>query len=523
MLASDLPKEGGFMRWVLAWCAAAILAAASSTADAAWYEAQSKHFIIYADQNPRQLQAFGTSLEQFDQAVRWVMHYSDPPPGDGNRLTVFVLPNVDAVQKMAGKQGGYIAGFYQPRAEGCLAFVPGFLNADRTGGLDAMAVFFHEYTHHLQLQNLDRPYPAWLIEGFATFMQTAQIQKDGSILLGAPPEERSWGLLSADSIPLPSLLTEGVGKLDDTRRDLFYGQGWLLTHYLYTAQSRSGQLTRYLDLLNSGSTQLDAAQQAFGDLKQLQHELTVYKHQSSLMGMRVGADHAQPGTVAIRPMSPGGAAVILLRADLKLHGAKKDAAAILAQQIRAVEAQYPGDELVEATLAEAQLDNANAAAAEVAADLALKSNPRNVEALIFKGRAVEDRVRETQSADKHQSFENARSLLIAANKLDTEDPEPLYEYYRSYLLEGLRPTDNAIAAMHYASDLVPQDMGLRMSSAVAYLNENKLTEARATLAPVAYSPHSEGAGEVARRLIAAIDAGKVHEALLELGRSSVQH
>jgi predicted Zn-dependent protease len=153
----------------------------------------------------------------------------------------------------------------------------------------------------------------------------------------------------------------------------------------------------------------------------------------------------------------------------------------------------------------------------------LKSNPRNVEALIFKGRAVEDRVRETQSADKHQSFENARSLLIAANKLDTEDPEPLYEYYRSYLLEGLRPTDNAIAAMHYASDLVPQDMGLRMNSAVAYLNENKLTEARATLAPVAYSPHSEGAGEVARRLIAAIDAGKVHEALLELGRASVQH
>src|SRR5579872_6734755 len=163
----------------------ALLAGAATSANAAWYRASSKHFIIYADTNAKQLQSFASQLERFDQAVRTVMHYDDPPVGDGNRLTVFVLPSVEAVQRMAGKQAGNILGFYQPRAEGCLAFVPKNASSETNGELDAGTVFFHEYTHHLQFENLNRPMPEWLVEGFATFMQTATFQKDGSILLGS--------------------------------------------------------------------------------------------------------------------------------------------------------------------------------------------------------------------------------------------------------------------------------------------------------------------------------------------------
>jgi tetratricopeptide (TPR) repeat protein len=449
------------------------------------------------------------------------MHYDDPPVGDGNRLTVFALPSIDAVQRIASKRAGIqnLAGFYQPRAEGCLAFVPLFVNKETTGGLDTSAVFFHEYTHHLQLQNLDRPYPIWLVEGFATFMQTAQIQRDGSVLLGAAPEERAWGLLSVDSIPLTALLTAGHEKLTPAQRDIFYGEGWLLTHYLQSTQSRAGQITRYLDLLNSGTPRLDAAQQAFGDLKQLQHELTLYKHQSSLMGMKVGANHIQIGPVEVTPLSPGGEAMIMLRANVKLYGDKKEIVEPLAPQVRAIEARFAGDELVETTLAEAELDAGNAAAAETAADRALRANPKDVEALIYKGRATAEQARKLQGAEREKAFEQAREILISANKIDTEDPEPLYEFYKSYLVEGVRPNENAIAAMHYASDLVPQDAGLRMNSAIAYLNENKLKEARATLAPVAYSPHGGGAAEAAQTMIAMIDKGDVRGALMSLRKS----
>src|SRR5206468_9441691 len=63
----------------------------SSPASAAWQEAKSKHFAIYADEDPRLLQAFATKLEKFDKAVRIVRSMDDPPVGDGGRLTVYVL------------------------------------------------------------------------------------------------------------------------------------------------------------------------------------------------------------------------------------------------------------------------------------------------------------------------------------------------------------------------------------------------------------------------------------------------
>lgn len=269
-------------------------------------------------------------------------------------------------------------------------------------------------------------------------------------------------------------------------------------------------------MLNSGTQRLNAAQQAFGDLANLQHDLTQYKHQRSLMGISVGAEHTQPGAIEVEPLSPGAAAVILLRANLKLYGEKNDAVGPLVQQARSIEARYPGDELVEATLAEAELDSGNAAAAEAAADRVLKVDPKNVEALTFKGRATAERGRAVQGAERHQLFEQARQIFIVANKIDTEDPEPLYDFYKSYVLEGVRPTDNAIAAMHYASDLVPQDAGLRMNSAIAYLNQNKLQEARATLAPVAYSPHGGDAAEFAEKMIAKIDQGDAKGAVAAL-------
>lgn len=500
---------------------AACLAATAASAHASWYEASSRHFVIYADGNPKQLQDFATKLERFDQAVRGVMHYDDPPVGDGNRLTVFVLPTVKAVRDMAGGKDGSLLGFYQPRAEGCLAFVPkstGIVSEE----IDTNTVFFHEYTHHLQFENLTSPIPEWLVEGFATFMQTAQFKKDGGIMLGSPPLERAWGLLGNTSIPLNSLLDGGYRNLDETHRDLFYGEGWLLTHYLYMSTKRPGQLGRYLALLNSGTPRLDAAQQAFGDLAQLEHELDGYKYQHRLFAITIGAARTQPGPIDVVPLSQGGADVILLRADLKLHGGDRAVAQRLLGQIRALEAAHPGDELVETTLAEAALDAGDTETADAAAGRALKANPRNVEAMIYNGRVVEARARSKIGEDRRSMFQEARSSFTAANRIDTEDPEPLYDFYQSYLLEGVRPTDNAIAALHYASVLVPQDMGLRMNSAIAYLNGGNGKEARSTLAVVAYSPHGAEVSEVARRMIGDIDRGDLKAALFELRRARGQ-
>src|SRR5690348_1173955 len=103
------------MRSGLTLCVAAVAAAAGTSAHAAWYQASSKHFVIYANENPNELSDFATKLERFDQAVRYVRGMDDPPVGLGNRLTVFVLPSVDAVQRLMNGDR-FIEGFYSGRA-----------------------------------------------------------------------------------------------------------------------------------------------------------------------------------------------------------------------------------------------------------------------------------------------------------------------------------------------------------------------------------------------------------------------
>lgn len=500
------------MRVFLAFLVTAVIAAPAS---AAWNVAESKHFVIYADESPRQLSDFATQLERFDQAVRYATLMDDPEIGKGNRLTVFVLPTEKDVQSIMGDKTGFFAGFYTGRVAGSLAYVSRQVDYDDP---DKNSIFFHEYTHHLMKQALERPYPEWYVEGFAEFFSTPQFEHDGSVWLGRVVQGRAYGLFEGPQLPLETLLHGMQAGMTNEQRDVYYGRSWLLAHYLLLDQHRRGQLTAYLNAMSSGASSIDAAHQVFGDLKQLDTELNAYERKP-LLKFRIPASaiHLQP--IAVRPLSPGGARVIMARARIK-NGVKLAESELIAAQLSSIESQYSGDELVETTLGEAELDAGHAQAAEAAADKALKNNPQSIDALVLKGKAVSARAEEIEGDGRHALFEQARQSFIAANKLDTEYPEPLYEFYRTFLDERVRPNANALAALHYASDLAPQDLGVRMNSAIAYLNEGKPKQARASLAVVAYSPHVEQMGEMARRMIADIDAGTPKAALSELNRAA---
>ncbi|HEX7931160.1 MAG TPA: hypothetical protein VF470_09685, partial [Sphingomicrobium sp.] len=109
----------------------------ASICNAAWLRAGSTHFIIYADENPAQLRAFAEKLERFDNAVRHVRNMDDPPIGDGNRLTVFVVRSDGEVQKLIHDKTGDVRGFYIPRASGSVAFVPRKSGSGSEWDLDA--------------------------------------------------------------------------------------------------------------------------------------------------------------------------------------------------------------------------------------------------------------------------------------------------------------------------------------------------------------------------------------------------
>src|SRR4051812_12426288 len=121
---------------------------AASPGQAAWHEAKSKHFVVYADKDPATLKAFAEKLERFDSAVREARGVPDVKPGQSTRVTLYVLRDIGAVQKILGKGSEGVAGFYLPQANGSVAFVPDRKDTSKWG-LSGESIFLHEYTHHL--------------------------------------------------------------------------------------------------------------------------------------------------------------------------------------------------------------------------------------------------------------------------------------------------------------------------------------------------------------------------------------
>lgn len=487
------------------WIGCAALALASTQTHAAWQRVTSSHFIIYADGEPDKLRAFATRLERFDKAVRVVRTMPDPKLGDGNRLTIFVVPDPKAVQALAVLMTDLtpnLAGFYQGSAQGSIAVVPRRSGDTNQSDLEDQSTFFHEYSHHLMYFDLSEPTPLWYSEGFAEFMSTAAFGRDGSVTLGKAALGRADDVDDSHTFPLDRMLSGKYGKLTESEWNALYARGWLLTHFLTFEPSRKGQLAQYLKGIAAGTDPLQAATAAFGDLAVLNRNLHGYLSRGRMSALKVAAQALPVGQINVEPLTAGGAEMMPFRTRLKIGVRTVDRSA-LAQQVRAVAARYPADAFVQATLADAEFREAHYAAAEAAADRALAANPQMIEAMLVKGRAITE---QAAVGEKDKTFAAARGWYMKANKLDSEDPQPLLLFHQAYLRDTGRPTTNAIAALHYASELAPQDIGLRIQSAYQYLEDGKLAEARKALVPVAFDPHGGDSASSARAAIGKIDA-----------------
>jgi tetratricopeptide (TPR) repeat protein len=496
------------------WLSSLLLAAFtfSSPAWAGWREASSKHFVIYSEQSAKTVQKFAEGLERYDKALRFLFHVPDEQVSHASRVTVFIVPNIGTVQRLYGaKSTSGIAGFYHDWPAGPVAFVPRS-TGDEEFGFDNTLVLQHEYAHHFMYQNYATVFPAWFSEGFAEFAATAQRMPDGAVNLGMAANHRAYGLLLETPLPIDKLLEKAPeGKSDDM--DKFYGRSWLLCHYLIVDPARQGPLLTYIQALNSGKPNLEAARAAFGDLKQLDRDLNAYlrRIQSKMMGFKLPSNLIPIGPVSTRELGSGESAIMEARIRSKA-GVTKDTAPGVVALARTAAAPYPKDAAVQTALAEAEFDAGNYAESEAAADRATAADPKAVDALTYKGIAM---MRRAMSADKYDAdtWREIRRTLAVANRLDPDDPEPLTYFFYSYLRQGVPPSDNAVMGAGRALDLAPQDTGLRMTLIQYFLSHGKNAEARKALLWLASDPHHEKLRQAAAAMIAGLDSGGPDAAL----------
>ncbi|MEG3182299.1 tetratricopeptide repeat protein [Sphingomonas sp. LT1P40] len=484
---------------------------APTVAQAEWHEASTDHFVVYSDESPAKLELFAIQLERFDKALRALRGLKDERVGDANRVTVYVVPRSSTVGKLVGDTG--IAGFYRPRAGGSMAVIPRRAGQDATD-LTSQAILLHEYTHHLMLSLWPHAaLPSWFIEGYAEFHATARFEKSGGVSFGLPPQYRGYGLLAGNALPADKLLTAEGFELAAEQRDGLYGRGWLLTHYLTFGERRPKQLSTYLLAINDGKPAMQAATEAFGDLKLLDRELERYKT-GKFVGKTVLPAAFTVGPVKIRKLTPGEAATMDVRIVSKNGVNEKTAPGVYVQAKKAA-APFPDDPGAQIVLAETAYDAGDYGGAEGAADRAIAVDAKAIDAHVYKAMA-RMALAEKASDQSKETWSAIRKIISTANRLDPDDPEPLILFFRSFVEAGQIPTKNARIGLYRAFELGPQDRGLRMNAATTYLQDGNPAMARELLKPLAYDPHGGGLAKAAATLIAAIDAGKGTEGLRTL-------
>jgi tetratricopeptide (TPR) repeat protein len=486
------------------WIILLALLLVPGAAHAEWFEASSAHFVVYADESEHDVREFSAQLERFHAAMELVTGLKQDPPSPSSRVTVFMVKNQRQIERLVGARN--IGGFYIPRAGGSVAFVP---RVEATNGQPEwpMIALLHEYAHHFLLSGSRFPSPRWFAEGGAEFFASVRFEADGEVNIGLPAVHRGWELALARNVKAAELLDSAASerRAASGSQDAFYGKSWALYHYLIFTRERTGQLRAYVRAMAEGKTSLQAAEETFGDLDELERELQRYLDQRRLLGFTIQPEALPIAPIALRRISAGEADMmpVRIRSD---RGVTREQAVELLVDARRVAARYPADPAVLAALAEAEFDAGNDAEAIDAADRALALDPNQVNAYVQKGLALFHRAAQAAEEDKTEAYRLAIQPFLALNKLENDHPLPLVFYFRSFAERGVTPSEQAVRGLERATELAPFDLDLQFMLATYRIQAGDFTGARDCLVPIAYHPHGGGLADAARRVIERIDA-----------------
>jgi len=462
----------------------------ATAAQAEWREARSTHFIVYSEGSEAQLRAFTEKLEKFNFVLR--AYHGVREPASPNRLRVFLLPNIDAVGRMAGGAG--VAGYYVPDARGLM--MVGARGAASSRGIDVDQILLHEYTHHFMYQYFPATYPSWYSEGFAEFWGATRFRDNNVVEVGLQAEGRYRSFVVGRWLPIQRLLTaQSYADVPDI--DLLYAQGWLLMRYTFENQERRQQLQQYLNAINAGGTYEEAAQAAFGDLGRFNSELFSYAGRGRLDIARLPFRNLDPGPIEIRTVSAAEDA--LMEREIRLsQGILQRDIVEFASDTRSIASHFPDNLFALNVLAETEQLAGNSAAAETAVNRALEIDPDNARALMRRAFLRATVLRDANSTDR-AAWDDVRETILAANRGEPDNPVILETYYDTYVFQGVLPPEPAQSALYRAMELAPSDRGIRYKLGLDFERRDMIEEAIAVVRPFALTqPHRDDESEAAR-------------------------
>jgi tetratricopeptide (TPR) repeat protein len=164
--------------------------------------------------------------------------------------------------------------------------------------------------------------PLWLDEGLAEFYGNSQLGEKES-RIGTIDNTHLYILGQNKLLPIETLLNverSSPHYNEANRASVFYAESWALVHYLMMdEEAKKRQLLKnFLATWDKGGSQIEAAQQVFGDLKRFGQVIEGYSRQTRfLVGVIKNGQQAADKTYTVRNLQAG--EVLALRADCAAH------------------------------------------------------------------------------------------------------------------------------------------------------------------------------------------------------------
>ncbi|AAK23052.1 DUF1570 domain-containing protein [Caulobacter vibrioides] len=486
-----------FVRAVLGLVLSLAILGRPSLARAEWQRAESAHFVVYSDGGESGLRAFTAKLEDFDALLR-LFHGRAPDQDDtARKLDVYLVRSADQLQRVF-PDAESAAGVYTAGPNDIFAVA-----IRKSTGLADDAVL-HEYVHHFMLQHYPGAYPAWLAEGYAEYFMTADIQ-DKKILVGAPNGARVSNLLNGSWVSARDLLTKRPRALTERQGAMYYGQSWLLTHYMLSDPERKKQLSAFVAATARGEEPLTAWPKTTGvAVDDLERVMRGYLR-SAIPNKTLVRDK-QPDFPMVVTTLPASAGDLMLENQLAKRGPPKDLGQRLLKTVRADAARYPGDRLASLTLARVEADYGDRAAAETMLADWIAKHPDDAEALRLAGESRLDAAKalKDKPAEAKVLVAEAARFLGRANKAQPDSYQTLYNFAKTRVGEPGYPSDNTLNVLELSAQLAPQVAEIRLATGEALAARGRYADAVRMLEPVANSPHGGKAAEAAATLLKTI-------------------
>ena len=284
-----------------------------------WVEVRSAHFVVSTNAGEKEGRRIADQFEQ----IRTLFHsaFGNLRVDPGQPVLILAAKNENTMKMLLPEDWevkGHVhpAGLYQQGEDKHYVV----LQLD-SGGKNPFHALYHEYTHallHLNFTGL----PLWLDEGIAEFYGNSKLD-DKESRVGSIDETHLYILSQNKLLPIETLLNVEHSSPyynEANQASVFYAECWALVHYLMVdpdAQKRQ-LLKNFLAAWDKSGNQIEAARQAFGDLKEFGKAIEAYSRQTTFRVV-VYKNMEQPGdkNYATRSLPPG--EVLALRGDCAAH------------------------------------------------------------------------------------------------------------------------------------------------------------------------------------------------------------